>query len=295
MPNLEERLNKQGRDLSPAERLASQELLDNYEDLPFLTADTIARQANVSASTVVRLVSKLEYKSYMDLQSEAQQRLKDRLSSIDRLRRVGHGDSHDDHGGSRFVSPSLEQDVRLILQFAENISIEDIRGVASLIIKAKKVLILGFRASAPPAYYLYLGLTQLLGSKIGLAEDSMLLPEYVTSLTKDDLLITFSFPRYSSLSVRAAESARNRQEAIVVAITNSILSPIANHADIVLTCPVASRAFQNSPIACYALVHVLIEQVIASVDDDTKRDLEQRLSGTEDLFRSWRWLINDNR
>ena len=164
-----------------------------------------------------------------------------------------------------------------------------------MIIKAKKVLILGFRASAPPAYYLYLGLTQLLGSKIGLAEDSMLLPEYVTSLTKDDLLITFSFPRYSSLSVRAAESARNRQEANVVAITNSILSPIANHADIVLTCPVASRAFQNSPIACYALVHVLIEQVIASVDDDTKRDLEQRLSGTEDLFRSWRWLINDNR
>ena len=75
--------------LSPAERRSSKQLLDSYEDLPFLTSEMVAREANVSASTIVRLVAKLGYGSYMELQAEAQENLKMRLSNLERLRRIG--------------------------------------------------------------------------------------------------------------------------------------------------------------------------------------------------------------
>lgn len=290
MSDLNERIHQMSDQLSPAERRASQQLMDSYEELPFLTADAISRQGNISASTVVRLVSKLGYGSYMELQSEAQERLKQRLSSFERLRKVGKGSDLQGVIGEKPLSPSLEQDIRQLVQFAETVSIDEIKKAADSVVKAENILVVGYRASAPLTYYLYLGLTTLLGPRVIIGSDAMLLPELVASLTEKDLLIAISFPRYSSVTIDAAEAAQNKRKSKVVAITNSILSPLAPLSEIVLTCPFSSRAYQNSPIASYALTHILIEQVVEILRAQRPSDTEKRIIGGEQLLAQWRWL-----
>lgn len=284
--DLERRLLEYGEQLSPAERRASEQLLASYDDLPFLTADTIASTSKTSASTVVRLVSKLGYSSYMELQAEAQSKLKQRLSSLERVRRIGRK-STTDSAGKHYESPSLERDIDLLFQFAENVNLEMIRQAASLIVNARAVLIVAFRASAPLAYYLHLGLMQLLGPKMRLASDAMVLPEQLSMLDERDALLAISFPRYSTSTIRAAEIARRRQSSSVIAITNSVLSPLAANASIVLTCPFVGGAFQNSPIASYALVHVLVEEIIRQLGPSEHQQMEQQLSDAEELLTGW--------
>jgi DNA-binding MurR/RpiR family transcriptional regulator len=287
---LVERLQRMSSRLSPAERQASEQLLGNYEDLPFLTADAIARMANVSASTVTRLASKLGYNGFPDLQLEAQSLLKERLSSTERVRRVVRGEPLE----SSATSPSLEQNLRLLLQFAEDPPLQQIRVAAELTVKADAALVVGFRAASPIAYFLYLGLSQLLGQKIRIASDAMLAPELTEALTAQDVLIAISFPRYALRTVEMAAAAQEGG-AKVIAITNSVLSPLAAHAHVVLTCPFVGRAFQNSLIAAYALADVLVEQVVVITDPAQQREIERRLERTERLLRQWRWLYEIDR
>ena len=286
---LEHRLRSNSAELSPAELRGSQTLLDNYEDLPFLTAEAVARLGKVSASTVVRLVSKLGYGSYMELQAEAQHALKQRLSSVERLRKIGRVDSSEPLG-NKLASPSLEHDVRLLLELGEIVSLENVRNVAYRLSATRSILIVGYRASAPLAYYLHLSLTQLLGPKVRLASDAMLLPESIVALTKEDLLLAISFPRYSSVTIQAAEVA-HKQGATVVAITNSILSPLGPFAQYILTCPFGGPTVQNSPVAYYALMHILIEQLVAVLGPSVHQEIERRLNETEELLAGWGWLV----
>jgi DNA-binding MurR/RpiR family transcriptional regulator len=130
---------------------------------------------------------------------------------------------------------------------------------------------------------------QLLGAKIRLASDAMLLPEYIGMLSMRDAVIAISFPRYSRRTIEAAEASR-AQGARVVAITNSGLSPLSNHAHVVLPCPFVGRAFQNSQIAAYALADLLIEQVVDLMGSRGRREIEQRLKRSERLLRRWGWL-----
>jgi DNA-binding MurR/RpiR family transcriptional regulator len=244
----------------------------------------------VSASTVTRLASKLGYSGFPDLQLEAQSRLKERLSSTERVRRIARGEARE-FGA---MSPSLEQNVRLLLQFAKDPPLEQIRVAAEMTVKADAVLVVGFRAASPIAYFLHLGLSQLLGPKIRLASDAMLAPELVEALTTRDVLVAISFPRYALRTIEMAAAAREGG-ARVIAITNSVLSPLAVGAHVVLTCPFVGRAFQNSLIAAYALADVLVEQVVAMAAPAWQGEIERRLERTEKLLRGWRWLYEIDR
>jgi hypothetical protein len=96
-------------------------------------------------------------------------------------------------------------------------------------LEARQVLVVGMRAASGLAHHFSPMLRQLLGPKAVLLSDVRMLPEVVSGLTGEDLLIAVSFPRHSAWTIEAARVA-SAKGTRVVATTNSVMSPLAEYA-----------------------------------------------------------------
>ena len=90
-----------------------------------------------------------------------------------------------------------------------------------------------------------------------------LLVHDLVQVNPDDGFLAFSFPRYSVQTVRTAEIMRE-QGAKVVVVTDSPLSPAAQHADAVVTCESTGYiGTENSLVSAMAVMNALLNGVIA--------------------------------
>ena len=84
--------------------------------------------------------------------------------------------------------------------------------------------------------------------------------EQILRISKDDVLIGISFPRYSKRTVKAMQYAKARG-ADVVAITDSLRSPLNQYATHKLTARGDMVSFVDSLVAPLSLINALIVAV----------------------------------
>ena len=84
--------------------------------------------------------------------------------------------------------------------------------------------------------------------------------DHMYTITKDDCLIIFSFPRYSSLDKVTAELAKESGASIIL-ITDKPSALLAPYATVLFTVPVDSNAFFNSMIAPQFVAEALLETI----------------------------------
>ena len=90
----------------------------------------------------------------------------------------------------------------------------------------------------------------------------------------DDVLLAANFQPYRSEVVQAVEAART-QGAPVIAVTDSVTSPIAAGAAQVLCVPTESPQFFTSIVALCALFETLMAFVIADAPDHVVASIER--------------------
>src|SRR5690606_20868479 len=131
-----------------------------------------------------------------------------------------------------------------------------------LLARAKRVYVAGFRASFAPAFtfqYLY----RLFRPSVAMLRgDAGTLEMELRAMGPGDALVIIGFAPYSQESVRRAEAAR-RVGCRIVAICDSVVSPLAQVADNTLLFSTRTTSFFPSSVAATALVELLIEQLLA--------------------------------
>jgi len=81
--------------------------------------------------------------------------------------------------------------------------------------------------------------------------------EQIIHASRGDVVIGISFPRYSKRTINAMRFAQN-QGATVVAITDSLYSPLAKNADHVITARSDMASFVDSLVAPLSVINALI-------------------------------------
>jgi len=128
----------------------------------------------------------------------------------------------------------LQSDMEKIKATLEEIDQESFNNIVKSILNARKIYILGVRSSAP--------LASFLGFYFNLIFDNVRLVhttsvsemfEQIIHASRGDVVIGISFPRYSKRTINAMRFAQN-QGATVVAITDSLYSPLAKNAIMLL-------------------------------------------------------------
>lgn len=227
---LRDRVAARWEDLPPRLTQVAQYALDHPDDVAFGTAASIAAKAHVQPSTLVRFSQALGYQGFSDLQDVFRSRLRDQVLGYDE--RMAQLREHD--AGAPRASTILEgfadASLRSIAALRARHDPRVLEKALSVLDAAHTVYLVGLRRSFPVASYMGYALGKLGVRTILVDGVAGLAAEQAGFADGNDAVIAISFTPYASETVALTTQMREAG-ARVVAITDSIFSPLASQAD----------------------------------------------------------------
>jgi DNA-binding MurR/RpiR family transcriptional regulator len=255
---------------SKGQKLISTYILENYDKAAYMTASKLGNIVHVSESTVVRFAIELGFAGYPEFQHALQEIVRTKLTSFQRIEvtnnLIGDGD---------VLSKVLLADADKIKHTLDDIDRDAFEDAVNRIVEAKNIYILGVRASSSLAGFLAHGLGMIFDNvKFVQTTSGSEMFEQIMSIRSEDVMIAVSFPRYSKRIIHAVNFAHNAG-ADVIAITDSLASPIAPQANQVLTAKSDMASFVDSLVAPLSIINAIIVAVSRKKQDEVKIRLRQ--------------------
>lgn len=238
--------------LSKGQKLIAEYILKNYDKAAFMTAAKLGDKVGVSESTVVRFAIELGFSGYPKLQKALQELIKNKLTAVQRLEL-----SNDFNNEENALRGVLKADIENIRATLEKINHNTFEEVVDEIFKAKRIYIVGLRSSTALAEFLGFYLNLILENVHIVSNGISDIFEQMLNLGEGDLVIGIGFPRYAVKTIDALEFAHSRN-AEVVAITDSLISPLATKADYTLIAQSNMASFVDSLVAPLSVINALI-------------------------------------
>jgi len=116
--------------------------------------------------------------------------------------------------------------------------------------------VIGLRRAFPVAAYLSYALSRVGRRAVHISGAGGTLPEQISAVATDDLLIAVSFPPYAQDTIEACRQATERGVKLVV-ISDSVLSPIGQMADTVIVVSDAELLGFRSLTASFCVAQTL--------------------------------------
>lgn len=272
-----ERIREHGDRLTPAERRIAAALLDTPQVVGFGTVADLAAASGAGAATVVRLANKLGYDGYIGLQQAVQRDLSGQLRpAAERIRVQRESDGIDD------VRTHTEIEQSNVTTTLEQIDSSTTRAVVDrLSDEDHPVLVLSGAASRGVALQFVIDLAQLRGGVSLLDGNDVDVMRALALAGVSPTVVAIDIRRYDRWVVDTLRAARER-EAWIVALTDSMLSPLATVAHHSFVVSADSPGPFDSHVGTLALLDVLVAAVAAT---DRARATE-RLDRLEAAWRS---------
>ena len=250
------RIREKSGSFSKGQRLIAKYIEEHSEEVAFMTASKLGVTVGVSESTVVRFATEIGYSGYPALQRAIQEMIRSKLTSLQRLEMTSRN-----IGAERLLDAVLDQDIDILKHTKESIDREEFYRAADALVTAPRVYILGAGSS--------LALATLLAHYLRLIFDTVQLVEATSEATilqqmirakKGDAIIAISFPRYSKKAVKTLKYAAD-QGLSTLAITDSLLSPLAEFAQYRLLANSDMVSFVDSLVGPLSVINALIVTV----------------------------------
>ena len=243
---------------SKSQKKISAAILNDYDKVAYMTASKFGRFVGVSESTVVRFANELGYDGYSDFQKAIQELVRTKLTPNQRIEitkmRIGRGD---------ILENVAESDIAKIRTSFDKIDRDAFFSACDAILGAKRIFVMGARSTEPLAMVLKYNLSFVFDNVTLIAPRSTdEVFEQMFSINSEDLLIAFSFPRYSLKMINAVKFAKQNKAKVIV-LTDSKNSPLAEHSDYLLTAQSDMASFMDSLVAPLSIINAIIVEITA--------------------------------
>lgn len=236
LTELRELIGRESERLTPRLRAAARYALDHPNEVALNPVATLARASKVAAATFIRLAQFLGCDGYSDLQRLFREPLQHagKPSFPERIRHFG--------GEQALDYPDDPAEVLRAFSQANMVSLEHLRADAAslplqaaidLIEQAPLVHVVGLRRSYAVAAYLAYALNRVGCPAVQINGLGGGISEQASIASAGHLLIAVSFPPYAADTLQVCQQLSQRGVKRL-ALTNSIFSPIAQGADLVL-------------------------------------------------------------
>lgn len=282
--NLLSRMNTQYHKFSKGQKKLVSYITDNYDKAAFFTAAKLGETVGVSESTVVRFAIHLGYKGYPEFQKALEELVRNKLNSIQRME-VTYGRVPQ----SEILDTVLRADIEKIKLTMENIDHNAFELAVETILEAKSIYIVGIRSCAPLASFLGFYFN-LLFDNVHLmhTNSSSELFEQMIHISKDDVIIGISFPRYSMRTLKALEFANNRN-AKVITLTDSIHSPM----NLYSSCNLIARSDMASIVDSLVAPLSVINALVVALCMRKQKEVTDTLEDLEKIWDEYQVYNND--
>ena len=279
---LDDQLRTALPDLTRAERQLATHILSHYPMAALGSITILAKAALVSTPTVVRLAQKLGYKGYPDFQASLRGEVEAMLVTPLTKHAARGGSVPDGHILTRFAE-SVVANLQATLNQIDDAEFD--AAVALMADPARRVFTLGGRITHAMADYFASLMTVIRPGVTLLSDNPATWPPVLLDLQPGDVLLVFDIRRYENAVLQVAEMARE-QGAEIILITDRWVSPAASHARYTLCCHVEAPSAWDSN----AVLMVLVETLLAAVQNTTWAGTEPRLRRLEDLYGRTRFF-----
>lgn len=279
---LDEQLRAALPDLTRAERQLATHILSHYPISALGSITVLAKASSVSTPTVVRLAQKLGFKGYPGLQNalrgEVEAMLISPLAKHDRWT-AGVPDSHILNRFADAVVANLQATLGQIDHAKFDAAAE------LLADPGRQIFAVGGRITHALAEYFTALMKVVRPDVTFLSTNSTTWPPALLDMSPGDVLLVFDIRRYENAVLQMAEMAKEHGAEIIL-ITDRWVSPAAAHARHTLACHIEAPSAWDSNVT----LMVLVETLLAAVQDLTWAVTEGRMKRLEDLYAHTRFF-----
>ncbi len=261
--------------LTPSQRKVIDYVLAHEDEAVFLTVPEIAARARVSAASVVRAAKSLGFEGFPDFQHELRNLFREKLTTSARLKK---SEIPDEDG--EVLRAILSGDIDNLNETLHRNDPREFRRFVEALDRAGRIVIIGLRSAHSLAVFLAVALEFLQREVLLLRPGIGTFWDRLYRLRKTDALVGIGFPRYTRETVQALEYCRSRGRC-TLAITDSPISPLARHADFILTASCRMDSFVESFTAALSLINA----VVTSLGLKNRATTLERLNSLEACWR----------
>jgi DNA-binding MurR/RpiR family transcriptional regulator len=279
-------LKKKTARLTQSQRRLLDYILSHVEESIFFNIGDLAEKVSVSEATVVRLAKALGFKGFPEFQRELRNHFRDKLTTTSRLQKTVKKVTNE----RDVLVKVLQTDIHNIEETLKQIPAMEFKQFVKAIDSARRIIIVGLRSAYSLAIFLGIALEFLqknvwvIQPGIGDMWDRLL------GLRKGDLVIGISFPRYTKQTVEVLRFAKERGGK-TLAITDSLVSPLAQYADHVLT----AQYKMDSYIESFTAPLSLINAVATALGVLSRRSTMKSLNELEEVWEKQQIYFNAGR
>ncbi|PLS23061.1 MurR/RpiR family transcriptional regulator [Neptunicoccus cionae] len=275
-PTISDRIQRELDRLTRAERQLAHSILENYPASGLGPLATLAKDANVSAPTVARMVQKLGFKGYPEFQTELREELKAKAKNPIAKHDTWAEGAPSGHVLNRFTDAVIDN----IRHTLGQIDPDDFDAACGLIGDPDRALyIVGGRITHTMAEYLFLHAQVIRAAVTHIQSTSNTWPHYLLDVKEGDVFVIFDNRRYENNTLKLAEMAHTKGAKIIL-FTDQWRSPVHHLADICFS----SRIVVPSAWDSAATTLLLVETVIAAIQDQNWAQTKDRTERLEDMF-----------
>lgn len=249
--NLIKLIQKNFHKFSKAQKIIAQYIYNDYEKAAFMTAATLGEELKISESTVVRFATFLGYSGYKEMQKELHELIKNKLTTVQRIK------LDDQNSSKKGLIKVLESDIDNIKKTINELDYDNFQNAINIVMKSRNIYVIGLRSSSFISGYLHFYLSFLFDNVRLVTSGPNDIFEQLVKITKDDVLIGISYPRYSKKTLEALDYAKNKGSSII-GITDSLISPAAQLSDVNLIAISDMASFVDSLVAPMSLINTFI-------------------------------------
>lgn len=261
--------------LSKGQKLIANFILECYDKAAFMTAASLGNSIGVSEATVVRFACRLGYEGYRDLQKDLQELIKNKLTTIQRIKLI----ESEYLDKTNTLTKIMQRDMDNIKKTINEIDVETFDKAIDLVVNSKKKYIVGLRSSSFLAGYLGFYLNFLMDDVHIINSESNDIFEQLLRMKSQDVIIVITFPRYSKRIIDVLDFAKERKTPIIT-LTDSLISPSAKVADISLIASSEMISFIDSLVGPMSLIN----SFIIALGNLKKDNLNKYFTELEDIW-----------
>ncbi len=261
-----ERLSDEWDALTPEAQKAAKYVLENPQDVGVSTVREIAQAAQVKPNTIVRMARAVGFEGYDDFRAPFRDAIRRGAVSLpERARWLQDIRKQGDLGG--LYADMVDAALRNVTETFSGITAEQLQAAAEAIWHSRRVYTLGVGVNnANARNFTYLASTGMVQFHAIPRAGSTAIDD-IAWADHQDVLIAITSAPYRKEVIETARLAKE-QGLCVIAMTDSLASPIARIAEHTFITQVDTPQFFPSSVSLIALLEILLSFVISVASDE---------------------------
>jgi DNA-binding MurR/RpiR family transcriptional regulator len=259
-------------------------VLSHSDEVSFLGVDELSNRCRTTASTVVRFAKDLGYRGYLDLQQDLKDLVLNKIKALGQLERVKFSGLPDKKSAAYL---SINNDLANLEKLINSIGEEEINRFVDLVESAEAKFVIAYRSSYSLGHFFWYQVNKILHNIHFINQCSSDPYDVVKDITPNDVLIAFSFPRFTKQTIEFSEFAKKRGVKIAC-FTDGKTSPMYKLSD---ACLFSSNDGTVTALTANVAPMAMINAVLAEIFYRHRASAIDRLEAQELILQDKQILV----